>query len=410
LEASRPGGGGGVYINNAGGTLSYCRVHDNVGLDGNRRIIATTPKPQKGYGGGVYAWYGLVRYCIIENNVAVKDGWKAPEGDFFSTGSGGGVVLGDHNTSQPADKAVLENSIIRNNTSVTGEVAYPPDGSWVYFMPNFGGGVSIKYGDVVNCLIIGNNNTGSDNSQNQGGGITTTESNGMPCNIINTTVVGNTNRGPGGGIGFQTANDKSNLTISNCIVYGNHGDERDAVFGSQSYNIRWLPAANMGQSILNISTALWPEATADDVSGGSIKDAPQFTSFTLAQYSGANLFAFHQTIRANGLAGVYTLAEGSPAIDAGDEPPLAPYASLPDLAGNARIFGDAVDLGAYEYTTGSGLKEPIATGANGRLINTRYYTLQGVEVKQPAVSGIYIVKKVYESQKEVATKAFFNIR
>lgn len=411
LETNRAGGGGGVYINNEGGALSYCCVHDNVGVDGTRQILASG-RPVKGYGGGVYAWYGLVRYCIIENNIAAKDGWKADGGDFFSTGSGGGIVLGDYNTSLPTQKAVLENSIVRNNSSATGALAYPLDGTYQFFMPNFGGGVSLRYGDVVNCLVIGNKNTGSDNSQNQGGGIAVTESNGMPCSIINTTVAGNTNRGPGGGIGFQIQNDKSNLTIANCIVYGNHGDVRDAVFGTQSYNIRWLPEANMGNSVLNVSTTLWSEATDADVSAGNVKGNPQFTSFALAQWSGVDneLFAHHESIRANGLAGNYTLTEGSPAIDAGDEPPLTPYMALPDLAGNARTFGDAVDLGAYEYTTGNSLKPIDSDLANGRLINTRYFTLQGVEVQQPAISGIYIVKKVYESQKETVTKTFFNIK
>ena len=50
---------------------------------------------------------------------------------------------------------------------------------------------------------------------------------------------------------------------------------------------------------------------------------------------------------ANSGAGDYTLAAGSPAIDAGDGAFLSVAHPL-DLAGNARVTGGAPDLGAYE--------------------------------------------------------------
>jgi hypothetical protein len=42
-----------------------------------------------------------------------------------------------------------------------------------------------------------------------------------------------------------------------------------------------------------------------------------------------------------------------------------------------------------------------------KVIKTEYYTLQGVKIQQPAVEGIYIVKKVYESQKAEVSKVFY---
>jgi hypothetical protein len=45
--------------------------------------------------------------------------------------------------------------------------------------------------------------------------------------------------------------------------------------------------------------------------------------------------------------------------------------------------------------------------ANDPVINTQYYTLQGLEVRQPITGGVYIVKKVYASQKVQTIKQLF---
>ena len=45
-----------------------------------------------------------------------------------------------------------------------------------------------------------------------------------------------------------------------------------------------------------------------------------------------------------------------------------------------------------------------------QLLVQKYYTLQGIEVKQPAATGIYIVKKVYASGKTQAVKEFVVVK
>ena len=52
---------------------------------------------------------------------------------------------------------------------------------------------------------------------------------------------------------------------------------------------------------------------------------------------------------ANASAGDYRLAAGSPLIDAGDPAGLAAGDSLTDLAGNPRLVGGRLDIGAYEF-------------------------------------------------------------
>jgi hypothetical protein len=52
--------------------------------------------------------------------------------------------------------------------------------------------------------------------------------------------------------------------------------------------------------------------------------------------------------------------------------------------------------------------EPISgitvTDANDPVVAERYFNLQGVEIRQPSQTGIYIVKKIHQSQKEEAVK------
>ena len=122
-------------------------------------------------GGGVYA-RGIVKNCIVENNIAIAADGKKP-------GVGGGVCL---------DGGYLLNSIIRNNHCVADESNNTSTGG------NNGGGVSIKTGYVVNCLVEGNKIGGTANNANYGGGIDcsmVTEPAGeeIVAHVINCTVV-----------------------------------------------------------------------------------------------------------------------------------------------------------------------------------------------------------------------------
>ena len=416
LEANCAGAGGGVYIHGAGGVLSYCRVHDNTGLDGNRKIETAPNRPLKGSGGGIYAEKGIVRFCIIENNTAVKDGWSNAAGNIFSNGSGGGVALGIYSTNQ-ADRAELHNSIVRGNTTVTGSSFISPEyAEQLSAARNYGGGIVIRSGSVVNCLVVGNFNTGGDNIQNIGGGIAVAESIGFPCHIINCTVAGNVNHGPGGGIGFQT-DQTSNTIISNCVVFGNAGDTRDAIQGTRSQNIRYAMPVSMGASTLSITSTIWPEATPEEiVAGNNIAGNPKFNSFDFTPLvydptgGEAPKYTYHLALleKATSPTADFTLQQGSPATNNGQESLVSAYLTLPDLAGNARVFGNAVDMGAYEFgSSESGIGDVIIDGADDPVVSQTYYNLLGVPVAHPESDGIYMVKKVYASKKEVSGKVFY---
>ena len=371
LEKTGVGRGGGVYINNGGATLKYCNIHDNVGVDGSRELLGSNGKPQKGVGGGLYILNGRLENCIIENNIATKAPWV--DSQVWATGIGGGICLDatEGNGCNP-DKAVVLNCIIRNNSTT------PADDEDSF--ASQGGGIAIKSGKLVNSLVIGNSVNGSLNNQSIGGGVACTE---KEAYVINCTVVKNHAQGLGGGISFQTTNaDGMTASVSNCIAWDNTCREDE--YGEGNANIRLGNSKTDGKlpERVTIGAVCVPEKT---VSTGAITVDPRFVNAT---------------------GGDYRLSEGSPCIDAGDDPAIEGFDT--DLAGNARIFGSSVDLGAYESTDGSAIDEIEAY--EGEVVRTQYYTLQGVEVTYPSVSGVYIVKKTLDTNQVITEKVFVAVK
>ncbi|MDR0506209.1 MAG: hypothetical protein LBH32_05265 [Dysgonamonadaceae bacterium] len=73
-----------------------------------------------------------------------------------------------------------------------------------------------------------------------------------------------------------------------------------------------------------------------------------------------------------------------------------------DDSGNLLIF-TAVD-------PATGIQNPALDEANGTIIATKYYTLQGVEVNRPTATGIYIVRNIYSSGKVNAVKTLYILK
>ena len=201
--------------------------------------------------------------------------------------------------------------------------------------------------------------------------------------MINCIVAKNHVQGLGGGIGFQTTNaDGMTATVANCIAWNNTCREDD--YGTGNANIRFGNPQTDGKlpERVTIGAICVPEKT---VSASAITSDPKFVDVA---------------------GGNYRLAEGSPCIDAGDDPAIEGYDT--DLAGNARIFGTSVDLGAYEVTDGSAIDDVEIQ--EGEVVRTQYYTLQGVEVTYPSVSGLYIVKKTFDTKQIITEKVFITVK
>lgn len=360
-EATGLGRGGGVYVNNGGSSLFYCNIHDNIGMDGTRQVAKENGNPVIGVGGGAYIWNGHVINCIIENNIAVSSPWMA-DSKVWSNGVGGGIVLDATVGNDCAPEGcTMQGCIIRGNSTT------PEDDKDSY--PSQGGGAAVKSGTVVNCLVIDNHIYGSKNNQNVGGGLACTEKH---AEIINCTFVRNTNKGLGGGLGFQTTNASGvNANVSNVIAWFNVS--RDDSYGDGNDNVRFGSSTDTAlEGKITIGAICVPEAT---VAEGAITEDPMFADSVMFQ-----------------------LQAGSPAIDAGDEPPVAAYKV--DLLGNARFVGDAVDLGCYEFQGADAIKNAIT---KNDVVAVKYFSILGREMAAPE-GAVTIVKEIHRNGTVTARK------
>lgn len=93
------------------------------------------------------------------------------------------------------------------------------------------------------------------------------------------------------------------------------------------------------------------------------------------------------------------------------------WGCMNDHGGNAADIGiwNTEDAGDYllfipiDKGYGSGIESP-AIDPNDEVVSTRYYTVQGVEVKKPTATGIYIIRRLYASGKTQAVKQLILVK
>lgn len=190
----------------------------------------------------------------------------------------------------------------------------------------------LNQGLILNCLF--NNNIDTLHWSGKGGAVAL-EFMSSKFYIVNTTLANNfTINNPGGGaIGVV---DGSNVNFSNCILYGNQYNQVNITdFQTETpdtviVNHSLVQDGQDGIVIYNDNDRLiWGE--------GNLQTDPLWDTASMYPYS---------------------LSEFSPCIDAGTLD-LPPGIELPeyDLAGNPRVWGESVDMGAYEYGPWVGVKE-----------------------------------------------------
>lgn len=240
-----------------------------------------------------------------------------------ATGAGGALYLVD---SSPT----LTNNTFTGNSAGTGMV-YALRGKPTLTGNTISGntGVGVFFGE--NCLAVTSGNTISGNSGNglsldraysvsngdtisgnTGDGVYTTG--GIPV-LVNAIISGNTGNGVNAFASYVTvadttvtANGSTGVlsnnqfpTVANCVIYGNSAD---LVGAKATYS-------NIG--------------TGETVGNGNITADPMFVG-----------------------GGDYHIRRGSPCQDVGNNDAI-PAGVTTDIDGDARIIGDAVDMGADEY-------------------------------------------------------------
>ncbi|MDR1335619.1 MAG: sulfatase-like hydrolase/transferase [Tannerella sp.] len=243
---------------------------------------------------------------------SVLDGVTVQNGVNPPNANGGGMIL--------ASGAVVRNCIFRNNrtTGTNGAALHCNNGN----------------ATIENCLFVNNTSLGNGGAMQVGGGTSAT--------VVNCTFANNKSTRPGGAFGL--GNNTSNLTVVNTIAYNNlYGD----IYNSYGQNDNM----NNGGTVISQYSAIESASTkftdGDDVEHVFLtrETVPGFVApATVVGYT-ADADEIAQIFAAS-----YQLAEESLCIDAGNAS-LASNISF-DLAGQRRISGKRIDMGAYEFDNG----------------------------------------------------------
>ncbi len=289
--------------------------------------------------GGVYSWYSSPTFV----NVRITDN--------VSNGSGGGV-LNERGT------AVLQNVTIANNTANdNGGGMYNEDSRVVLLNVEMRGNRGEQGGGIYNfssVVIVTNALIAGNRAALEGGGVHDTL--GSATTLTNVTIAGN-QAVVGGGLFTYV----STAQVRNSIIWGNGaGTGAQIGIGESEGN---PPSLLLFDHSLVQGVNLTGERSGN-LDGSNAANDPQFVGPVVAELAPT-------------LQGDYRLQAGSPLIDAGarlflnegqdNVPDLngdgdeQDVVEASDLAGNPRVAGAEVDLGAYE----AGSAPPVTITENG---------------------------------------------
>ncbi|OIN58029.1 beta strand repeat-containing protein [Arsenicibacter rosenii] len=299
--------GGGIYSSVANFTITNSRVRQN--------------QVSNGPGGGINSFgTTYITNCDVSQNTAV--------------GSPGGGVYGNN-------PVITSSTISQNQTSSQGGGIYSNNSLTLVRsvvsqnQANDGGGLYAAAGLVQSSTITGNN------SLNTGGGHYT---NGGAFLAINSLYSRNRASTSGGAI---YATSPNTLTLLNTSVSSNSAITGAAVSGtgvSAGNSIFWgngTPATTFEGSI-SLKNSLAESGASFTDAGGNKNTDPQFTSPATDDLR---------------------VPACSPAVNTGNSALFTAAAPLTtDVAGNQRIIGTAIDMGAYEFTTAVGAPVGITAG------------------------------------------------
>ncbi|WP_310097762.1 gliding motility-associated C-terminal domain-containing protein [Algoriphagus sp. 4150] len=293
-------------INKGGGAIYIFGGHNTTIL--NCIFLSNISEGDRG-AGAVYNRFGdniLVENCLFENNR-----FQNPPG----SSNGGGAIF------NWTDGLVIRNTVFRGNSSArSGGALY----SWSPM-------------SIENCVF-------ENNRSDETGGAVRNHS-GSTLTITSSLFDNNSAAGLGGAI----YNNNSELMLSNVTFVNNRNTAIVFNFGASSstvYNSIFLN--NEGAGALNADIAAASRTT--DLSGLSVRNN------SLQDYTdGQNNLLGVDPLFVDPLAGDYRLRNASPAVDAGanglfNQVSSSPAAASTDLDGEARIFNNTIDLGAYENT------------------------------------------------------------
>ena len=304
--------GGGIYNESGTLTMTNCEINKNSseGIYCKSGMMTMTDCDiNENGGGGIYCGSAALTLtgCMISENSGYEGGGIKGGGEGIITltnctvneNSGGGIY------SRGGTLTLINCEVSKNS---------------------YGGGISLENGNLLmaDCSV-------TNNSSNNGGGIYLYGS----ATLTNCVISGNTANSNGGGI-YDASVTKNVTTLTNCTISGNSAFHAGGISGSETPPIltNCIVTMNYAETSQNNYYGAYSELSQNNIIGGY---NPLFVSGPVFDAEGKLANADTLDLR---------LTAGSRAVNAGNmETTLSEY----DLDGNARVYGDTVDLGAYEF-------------------------------------------------------------
>ena len=287
----------GTVLSSAGSlTLSGCTFTDDTGTDIHLGAASSIVSDCQYNGDNGVAVYAAAGSNTIENCV-------------FNAETSCGAFLNGGST-------ILENCAF-NDCQSSGMVIESATGTLIdcAFDGNTGGsggGLFVEeYGNatLINCDFVGD-------SAGEGGGIYSIVSS---VSLTNCTFSANTATDAGSGAAI--ANFGGTATLCNCVAW-----DAAAAGGAEFGNFNLGPSLNLPQGATGITTVTFSDVQGGYPGFGNINANPFFAAANSPQ-----------------------LQAGSPCINSGSNASIMATGQSTDLAGNPRIVGGEVDMGAFEY-------------------------------------------------------------
>jgi predicted outer membrane repeat protein len=314
--------GGGIYNSSGSPTISNCIITGNSALEG----------------GGMY---NTVSYsnipsaptltnCTFSNNTggAMQNQNASPtlSGCTFTNNSGNNGDNGAAINNDSSQTTLTDCTFTGNTTGIEGSggAIYNLEGDLSLTGCTFTSNIASDSGGAIACELSG----------------TTTLVN---CLFARNTAAGSQSFGGTGGA-IEDA-DFASVTMTNC-TFSDNAAVGPGSLGGAFHEVDDMPVIT--------NCIFWNDSAT---SGNEIYDDPQHNDGSVVSHSDVDGgFAGTDNINADPLFvdpvnGNYQLQSTSPAIDAGDDTAIAGTST--DLAGNPRISGVHVDMGAYEVQPGA---------------------------------------------------------
>ena len=282
---------------------------NNVILDG---ITITN-----GYASDLSASFGAVGAAIIKSfsmtELTIKNSILKNNISYTT-----GAIYAGFNGGNGNGSLTIENTIFDNNLATFG--------SGIYSFSNNNASVTTN---ITNCLFTNNVSKDRFSTQGLGGSAMWLKAFGIAStydtNIINCTFANNQDNATATGVdkavvGLGQSNGVMSSTVSNSIFYHNTGIGATVTTSLDRIN------DNPGNTLVNHSIG---EDNFSNISGSNLTNTSNSNPLFV---DAAN--------------DDYTLQNGSPAIDTGNNTVVT---ASTDLLGSQRIFNTTVDIGAYEY-------------------------------------------------------------